>query len=179
MKTQMPRSKFQTERLMLTPTSLEDALFFLDLLNTPKWLEFIGDRQVKTLAAARAYIQEHVLPQYEKLGYGSYTVSLKKDSTKIGCCGLYDRKGLNGVDIGFSLLPDYERQGYGYEAASCIRDAAFSEFGLEAIGAITVKNNVASRGLLEKLGLVFERTVKLENDPEKLMYYEMKKSVIS
>ena len=166
---------FKTDRLLLTPTSVDDASLFLELLNTPKWIEFIGDRNVKTLNQAKEYISSRVLPQYKRLGYGNYTVALLSDGAKIGCCGLYDRKGLEGVDIGFSYLPVYERQGYGYEAASCIKEVAFNQFKLQKIGAITAKKNIASQRLLEKLGLVFIKKIQLENDPEELHYYELTK----
>jgi [ribosomal protein S5]-alanine N-acetyltransferase len=51
MKTNQMRSpkSFETERLILKPTSEEDALFLLELLNAPKWLKYIGDRQVKSV----------------------------------------------------------------------------------------------------------------------------------
>jgi len=165
---------FRTKRLVLTPTTIDDAPLFLELLNTPKWLEFIGDRNVKTLQDAQEYITARVLPQYERLGYGNYTVSLLSNGTKIGCCGLYDREGLEGVDIGFSLLPAYEQKGYGFEAATCVKDLAFNNFELRKIGAITIEKNVGSRALLEKLGLVYIKKIVLENDLEELLYYEMK-----
>lgn len=169
----MKITHFKTQRLLLTPTTIEDAPLFLELLNTPKWIEFIGDRNVKTITAARNYIKQRVRPQFERLGYGNYTLSLLSDGTKIGCCGLYDREGLDGVDIGFSLLPSFEQQGYGYEAGSCVRDVAFQKLHLPKIGAITAQKNVASQRLLEKLGLGFIRNITLENDPEIVMYYEL------
>lgn len=170
---------FETERLYLVPTNLNDAPLFLELLNTPKWIKFIGDRNVKNLKAAKCYIEERVRPQFEKLGYGNYTLSLKEDGTKIGCCGLYYREGLEGVDIGFSLLPEYEQKGYGYEAAVKVRDMGFQQFNLAIIGAITVPENKVSIALLEKLGLKFIKTITLENDPQELRYYEIKNPAIS
>ena len=64
---------FQTERLLLRPTSGEDALFIYELFNTPRWLQFIGERDVKSEEAARAYIQTKMLPQLKKLGFSNYT----------------------------------------------------------------------------------------------------------
>lgn len=175
----MKNTSFTTARLHLSPTTIEDADLFLELLNTPKWLQFIGDRNVKTLSAARIYIEERVWPQYQKLGYGNYTLSLKKNGKKIGCCGLYDREGIDGVDIGFSLLPAFEKKGYGFEAAQCVRDAGFSQFNLSKIGAITVPENEASIALLEKLGLEYIKTITLENDPQELRYFEIQNPFIS
>ncbi len=168
----MKLKTFETERLLLRPAVVEDAAFVLELLNTPKWLQFIGDRNVKNLEAAKTYIKTRMLPQYERLGYGNYTVIRKRDSVKLGCCGLYDREGLDGVDIGFSFLPQYEGQGYGYESAHCIMMAGINQFGLQKIGAITVEENLASQRLIKKLGLIFNKKIRLGDDDEELLYYE-------
>jgi len=55
-----------TERLHLRPTNLEDAAFIMEMLNTPKWLQYIGDRNVKTVKAAEEYIQVKMMPQLER-----------------------------------------------------------------------------------------------------------------
>ncbi|WP_299708242.1 GNAT family N-acetyltransferase [uncultured Pontibacter sp.] len=162
---------FETERLLLKPTTEEDAALFLDLLNTPKWLRYIGDRNVRTLEDAKAYINSRIRPQLERLGYANYTVIRKVDQVKVGVCGLYDREGLEGIDIGFAYLPEYERNGYAYEAAHEIKRAGLEEFGIRRLGAITSKKNIASQKLLEKLGLKFSKTVKLPDDDEELLFY--------
>jgi len=169
-----PFLSFETERLLLQPTSKSDAAFVFELLNTPKWIEHIGDRKVHSIANAEAYIATRMTPQLEKLGYGNYTVIRKSDSTKMGTCGLYDREGLEGIDIGFAFLPAYEKMGYAFEAASKIRDVAFQEFNISQISAITIKANKSSQRLLEKLGLQFIKYIKLPNDDEELMYYQLK-----
>lgn len=164
---------FETERLILKPTSLEDAEFIFELLNTPKWLQYIGDRKVKTVNDAKEYIEKKVLPQMERLGYGNYTLIRKSDKVKIGTCGLYDREGLEGVDIGFAFLPQYEKMGYAFEAASRVKQAALEEFKIPGIKAITVKENSSSQKLLEKLGLKFVKMVRIPNDEVELMLYEL------
>lgn len=165
---------YETARLLLKPTSLDDAAFLLKLLNTPKWLQFIGDREVYDLEAAEAYIRKRVLPQYEQLGFGNYTVIRKSDGLKIGSCGLYDREGVEGVDIGFAFLPDFEGQGYAFEAASLVRLLAFEKFGIKRLLAYTVRENFSSQKLLQKLGLQLIGTTNLPNDPEELLCFEEK-----
>jgi RimJ/RimL family protein N-acetyltransferase len=169
----MPTYKtFQTERLLLRPTSLEDALFIYELLNTPKWLQFIGEREVKSEEAARAYIQAKMLPQLEKLGFGNYSVIRKTDNVKLGSCGLYDRPGLEGIDLGFAFLPQHEKKGYAFEASKELLRAAVEDFGLKKINAITAGENLGSQKLLERLGLVFTKTVRLPGEEEDLLFYE-------
>ncbi|MGB6154253.1 MAG: GNAT family N-acetyltransferase [Pricia sp.] len=94
---------------------------------------------------------------------------------KIGTCGLYDRDGIDGIDIGFAFLPDYEKKGFAFEAADKIKQVAFNEFGIEAIMAITAKNNLSSQKLLRKLGLELTGTTTLPNDIEELLLYRIQK----
>lgn len=165
---------FETDRLILRPTDEQDAGFILELFNSSKWIEHIGDRKVRTEADAKQYIRDRILPQLERLGYANYTLIRKSDGTKVGTCGLYDREGLEGVDIGFALFPAYERQGYAYEAASKLLELGFSQFGLTSIQAITTRANIASQRLLQKLGLTFDKMVRIPNDEEELMLFAIK-----
>ena len=166
---------FETERLILKPTSEEDSKFIFELLNTPKWIKYIGDRNIKTIDNAKDYIKTKMLPQLERLGYSNYTIIRKVDKQKMGTCGLYDRDGLEGIDIGFAFLPEYEQKGYAFEAAFKIKSVAFHEFGINAISAITTKDNTSSQKLLEKLGLKLIGTTKLPNDKEELLMYKIEK----
>ncbi len=164
---------FETERLFLRPSGPEDAAFFLELLNSPKWLANIGDRNVRTLEDARQYIAERITPQLQRLGYANYTVIRKSDGVKMGACGLYDREGLEGIDIGFAFLPAFEKQGYAQESALQVKKAALELFGITTISAITLPSNTASQRLLERLGLSFVEYVKLPDDEEELMLYRL------
>jgi len=164
---------FETERLILKPTSEEDAEFIFELLNTPKWIKYIGDRNIKTVENAKDYIKIKMLPQLKRLGYSNYTLIRKSDNHKIGTCGLYDRDGLEGIDIGFAFLPEYERNGYAFESANKLMNAAFNEFEITKINAITVKDNISSQKLLEKLGLKLNGTTKLPDDDVELLLYKM------
>lgn len=164
---------FETERLILQPTASADAEFIFELVNTPKWIANIGDRNVKSVEDAKAYIKERMTPQLEKLGYGNYTLIRKVDNRKIGTCGLYNREGLEGIDIGFALLPDFENLGYGYESAAKLLDVGINEFQIKRISAITTKENIASQKLIEKLGLKYVNIIKIPDDEEELLLYSL------
>ena len=162
----------ETQRLRLKPTDKNDAQFILELLNTPKWLKYIGDRNVHSVEDAKKYIAEKITPQFERLGFGNYTVIRKSDNSKIGTCGLYDRDGLDGVDIGFGFLPKYERNGYALEGALKIKELAINSFNLKQLNAITNLDNVSSQRLLEKLGLNYVKIIELPNSDKKLQFYQ-------
>ncbi|HBY68074.1 MAG TPA: GNAT family N-acetyltransferase, partial [Flavobacteriaceae bacterium] len=101
------------------------------------------------------------------------SVIRKEDGSKLGSCGIYDREGVDGVDIGFAFLPEFEKKGYGLEAATKIKEAAFSEFGINRMQPYTSKKNEASQKLLEKLGLKQTGTTYLPNDKEELFVYSI------
>ena len=170
----MANLNFETERLILKPMNIEDAEFLLELINTPKWIQNIGDRKVHTVAEAKQYIETKMLPQLKKLGYSNYVMIRQIDDKKVGTCGLYNREGLEGVDIGFALLPQFEKQGYAFEGATKMMDLAKNTFNLTQVSAITIKENKGSQKLIEKLGLQFQKTIKIPNDNANLLLYVLK-----
>lgn len=164
--------KYETERLIIKPTNTEDAEFIIEIINTPKYHKYIGDRNIKSIEDAENYIKNRMLLQYEKVGFGNFTIILKSDDSKIGFCGIYLRDGLDIPDIGFAFFEEFEGKGYAFEAASELKKLAKTEFGLQKLSGITLETNHSSRKLLEKLGLKFQKKFFLEGDPEELMYYE-------
>ncbi len=141
----------------------------LRLLNEPSWLRFIGDRGVRTLEDARRYVLEGPVDMYERLGFGLYATTLKgDDANPIGICGLVKRAGLDDVDIGFALLPEHWKKGYAYEAAAAVMAYAKETVGLKRIVAITSIDNESSARLLEKIGLRFEKLIRLHDEEVRL-----------
>ena len=111
----------------------------------------------------------------ERLGYGNFTMIHKITREQIGVCGLYDRDGLEGVDLGFALLEEYEKKGYAFEAAQKILELGFTEFGLNEVKAITAIQHRASQKLLTKLGLKNFGTTTLPGDNEELYLFSISK----
>ena len=158
----------ETARLALRRLTPEDAPFILELVNEPSWLQFIGDKGVRTLDDARGYIQNGPMDMYARLGFGLYLVELK-DGTPIGMCGLIKRPALEDVDIGFAFRPQFWGQGYARESAAAVLDHGRDAFKLKRIVAITSPGNISSIRLLEKLGFEFEQELQLSpGDPVKL-----------
>lgn len=165
----------ETDRLIINDFSLDDAAFIIKLVNSPGWLQYIGDRNVKTLDDAHRYLENGPLKSYQQWGFGLYRVALKNTNTAIGMCGLIRREVLNDIDIGFALLPAYEGKGYAYEAAKAVLDYASNQLGLNRILAITMVDNAASMKLLQKLGLRFEKMIRMNNEDLALLAMELAK----
>ena len=161
----------ETDRLRIEKLSVEDAAFMLELVNTPSWLTFIGDRHVRTLSEARQYILDGPIKAYEQFGFGSYVVKLRDSDIPIGLCGLFKRDTLDDVDIGFAFLPDYAGKGYGYESASAVMTYATGPLGLTRIIGLTTAANHSSIRLLEKLGLRFEKKINFREDGEESLLF--------
>ena len=64
----------ETERLTMRPISSDDAEFILELYNSPNFIRFIGDRNIKSIQDAEQYILSKFLPQFERLGYGNFLI---------------------------------------------------------------------------------------------------------
>jgi [ribosomal protein S5]-alanine N-acetyltransferase len=161
----------ETSRLLLREITLEDASFIFELVNTPNWLRFIGDRGIKTKEDAKAYIEESYLESYKTHGFGAYVMIQKSEGVVIGSCGLYKRPNLDYPDIGFAMLPQYGKMGYAFEAASALMEYAKTTLNLNTILAITLQENENSIALLEKIGLREIDTVKISEDTEELLLF--------
>ena len=157
----------ETPRLVLRRISTDDAAFMLELLNDPAFLQLIGDRGVRTLEDARAYILSGPVASYARFGFGLNLVTLAGLGAPIGICGLLQRDTLEDPDIGFALLPAFRGQGYAIEAAAAVMEYGKRAFALERIVAVLSPGNTGSRRLLLQLGMRFERMVRLaEGGPE-------------
>jgi RimJ/RimL family protein N-acetyltransferase len=161
----------QTDRLLLRRVTSEDAPFIRSLVNDPDWLRYIGDRAVRTLEDARAYIRNGPARMYETYGFGLYAVERRSDGAAMGLCGLIKRDTLPEFDLGFAFLPAHRGQGYAREAASMVLTEAREAFGLVRVLAITSLDNERSMALLERLGFRFERVIRLTpEDPGTRLY---------
>ena len=161
----------ETNRLTISKFTIEDAPFFMTLVNTPNWLKYIGDRNVKTIKQAEDSITSSHLKSYKTNGFGFYVLRLKETLEPIGTCGLIKREELENIDFGFAMLPGYEGLGFGLESSQAIIEIAKSNFKIEKLVAITLEINKNSIKLLEKLGFSFEKKVKPFEDNKELLLF--------
>lgn len=161
----------ETDRLILRWLSTDDAEFILELMSDPSWLQFIGNKDVKTVEDARSNILDKHVEMYHRLGFGLYLTELKEKGIPIGICGLIKRDALEDVDLGFAFLPGYRGTGYASESASAAIEYGKNVLGLKRMVAITAQDNDASIKLLEKLGFRFEKMVELSKEAKELMLF--------
>lgn len=151
----------ETERLVLRDVETADAPFVLELLNSPGFLENIGDRGVRTEPEAEAYIRERVLGSYYAHGFGMWLAIQKLDQTPVGLAGLVQREGLDAPDVGYAFIPRVWGQGYAQEAAAAVLAYARGPLRLSRLAAITTPENFASMAVLRKIGFVYQGVIQL------------------
>lgn len=154
----------ETERLNLREVNESDAAFILELLNDPDFVRNVADRGVRTLEEARRYVAERFTATYRRDGFGFWLVEPKGSGLPAGICGLVKRDALPGVDVGYAFLPPFRSKGYASESASAVVAYAREVLGLKRIFAIVNPENAVSIRVLEKLGMKFERMVRLSPD---------------
>ena len=167
----MVKPILETERLLLREFDLDDAEFILELLNTPTWIKFIGNKNVKTLSDAKKYLENGPIKSYQENGFGLSMVELKFVGVPVGMCGLVKRDTLEDVDIGFAMLPEFAEFGYGFEIASATLKHARVNLRLQRIVAITVDYNEPSIRLLKKIGMAYENRITIPDDDEELLLF--------
>jgi len=161
----------ETERLTLRQLTVADAPFALELLNEPSFIQNIGDRGVRNLDDARGYLLNGPIESYRRHGFGLNRVDIKDTATPIGMCGLLKRAALDNVDIGYAFFPRYWSQGYAFESASAMLRFGKDTLGIERIVAVVSPGNDSSIRLLKKIGLKFERMVRLLPEEQEIKLF--------
>ncbi len=161
------KNKYTTPRLLLNEINLSDAEFILELVNTPEWIKFIGNRNINTNKKAGEYVQKII----DDPAIIYWIVRTRDNEIPIGIITLIKRDYLDHHDIGFAFLSQYTKQGYAYEATAEVLKDIIKDSAHSRILATTVKGNSRSIKLLEKLGFQFENQIQYEN--EMLLVYSV------
>jgi [ribosomal protein S5]-alanine N-acetyltransferase len=156
----------ETERTSIDELQPADALFIFELLNSPEWLKFIGDRGIKTIADAAHFIETGPMESYRLNGFGLYLVRQRETGVKFGLCGLLKRDQLPAPDLGFAFLRQYTGKGYAQEAATAVLSYAKKKLQLNRILAFTNSFNNRSIQLLHKLGFSYDQMICWQNEEE-------------
>ena len=168
----MTPNMIETPRLRVRPLEERDAAFILELVNDPDWKRFIGDRGLRTLDDARAYLRNGPMAMYARVGFGLDCVESRETGAPLGICGLIKRDTLEDIDLGFAFLPQARGLGYAAEASAAVLGHAWGALGLRRVVAIVSPGNDRSIALLEKLGFRPEGRRRLQpSDADEVLLY--------
>jgi [ribosomal protein S5]-alanine N-acetyltransferase len=157
----------ETERLTGRRIQLDDFDLLCQLLQNPQVAATLGG--VRSDEEVREFLAAH-LAHWERLGFGRWMWHSKTDGRFVGRAGLYTQNvdGRDEVEVGYALLPEFWGQGLATEMARLSIGIDFLQLGLPEIISFTMPTNLASRRVMEKCGLVFERALDWKNVPHVL-----------
>lgn len=142
----------ETERLIIRPTTIEDAEAAYQVNLDPEVSRYTCDGGVKTREEIYAILKNYTLADYKKYGFGRMSVIYKPENCYIGFCGLKYLPDLDTVDIGYRFAQKYWGQGIATEAARPFIRFGFETLGLKEIIGLVIPENTASSNVLKKLG---------------------------
>lgn len=161
----------ETERLLLRTLEEDDADFYLQLVNEPSFLQYIGDKGVRTRDDAVAALLNGPMKMHSEKGFSLYLVIDKVTGARLGMSGLIKRPELEDVDLGYAFLPAYWGKGFAIEAARAVVAHARRDVGLTRLAAITSPDNDSSIQLLLKLGFVFQKLIHIRPEDSTNLYH--------
>jgi RimJ/RimL family protein N-acetyltransferase len=84
-----------------------------------------------------------------------------------GYCGFFHQQvdRTDEIEIGYRLYPDYWNRGLATEAAQAARDHAFRDLQLARVISLIHPDNIASRRVAEKNGMIFEKETTFRGFP--------------
>jgi len=109
-------------------------------------------------------VQRFILLQqahWEKYGYGNWGIVPQGEAQIAGWAGLQYLPELGETEVGFLLDKPLWGKGYATEAALSSVQFGFEHFSLEHIIALVHPDNVASRRVLEKCGMLYRDALDL------------------
>ncbi len=166
----------QTPRLLIRQFQRSDADYILRQLNEPSWLVNIGDRGIRTLADAEAFIDSRLMAHFQQFGFGFYLLVDKAANQPVGMCGMIQRDFLPTPDLGYALLESCWNLGFAYEAAVAVLQHAERDLNIHELRAMTLPTNTASIRLLGKLGFQMENAAFATPDEEGLNLFVRRSS---
>lgn len=149
----------ETNRLIFRALTPEDASCLYGIYQHQGVLQYFPNPKPPSLAKVMQSIeaqQDH----WHEHGYGNWAVVEKGSSNLMGWAGLQYLPELNETEVGFLLDNSFWGKGYATEAAEASLQYGF-ERGLKYLVGLVHPENVASRRVLEKCGLVYDRSLQI------------------
>ena len=155
------RKRLSGKRVFLRPAKRRDAIKWQKLrLSSKNFLspwEPSWDASSCSRRAFMRYLKNSSYLANIDRAY-SFLIFKEEDKDLIGGINVFNvRRGVSqSASLGYWVGKKFSRKGYMNEALEILLPSLFIDLRLNRIEAATLKNNIASRGLLEKIGFVKE-----------------------
>jgi RimJ/RimL family protein N-acetyltransferase len=99
------------------------------------------------------------IDNYQKNGFGLWGVVLTENEEFIGDCGItmQEIEGAFIPEIGYHIRMEYCKKGYASEAAKACIEYAFNTLKFDRVCSYMKHDNIPSRKVAEKNGMIFQR----------------------
>ena len=146
----------QTLRLHFRPLSLSDLDdLYTKIYSDPETMKYIRDGKVRSLEETKKTL-ESLIAHYNQHGFGFMAAIDHVNDIFIGICGLKYLDTTDEIEIGFLFEKKYWEKGYATESTKAFLSYGFEKLNSKKIVAIAKIENLASRKVLEKCGLILQ-----------------------
>ena len=146
----------QTKRLVLRAMGEHDLIAFEAIFTDERVYRWLGGESPSRAEVWRSIATN--LGHWALRGYGQWALEDRATGELVGRAGLWQPEGWPGLEVGWAVAPEHWQRGYATEAGRAARDWGFEHLGAEEIISLTLPHNAASRRVMEKLGLLYDRT---------------------
>jgi RimJ/RimL family protein N-acetyltransferase len=147
----------ESERLIFRRFTLDDLPQLIQQRSDPDVNKFLGGTRLQNPEALSKRIRFY-MSCYDSHGFGMCAMIWKPTGEMIGSAGLQPLDGTKEIEVGYSMIKEYWGRGIGTEAARTWLEHGFREHRLDRIVAVALTENRASRHIMEKLGMQYEKT---------------------
>ncbi len=160
----LPWKICETERCIVREITEEDVDRLYEIYSEPGYVRYT-DALYDDPEKERAYTREYINTQYRFFEFGIWVVEEKASGKVIGRAGITTREGFEELELGYGFSEEYQGKGYAYEVCSAILDYARNSLLAESINSFTMKENIPSIRLLEKLGFIPAGEIMIDGKP--------------
>lgn len=143
----------ETERLRLRQLAEQDMEKFYELESDPEVMRYIRGGKPRSYEQVRQKLQDNI-DYYQKYPlFGVWAVIIKESEDFAGWVCLKHLDQTPDLEVGYRLLQKFWRKGYASEATEAVIRYGFEICHLEKIYAVAQPENIASTGVMHKIGM--------------------------
>lgn len=170
----------RTERLLLTPPTLDDAPAIFRLRADPEVAVHLNRKLQTEVEEAEAFIAK-LTGGFDEGKWHYWIIKSKAESSFLGTICLWNfSEDRLSAEVGYELLPQYQGKGFAGEALGAVLEFGFGALGLGRIDAIIEAPNGRSISLAERFGFKvireFEEVSVHDGSPVKCLVYSLDRS---
>ena len=160
--------RIETHRLRLRRFTSDDLNKLCAIHSDPDVMRYMGKGRPESVDQVQATLNKF-LAHWEQYGFGRWAVTDKASDELIGWCGLSHLENTDDVEIGYGIAKSSWGKGLTSESGAAVIKWGFEDLGLDRIVGVAWPDNIASRRVMERLGLKFVKMARMYN--AEVVYY--------